>query len=131
MKRTFALIIDDDRDTIEMHETLMHLEDYVTTSIDNGLEAINWLEVNDAPDVILLDVNIPQVDGRQIYEFIRRKSKFIKTRIVIVTANSYMAVKMEKMIHARDCILQKPFKMAQLQQIARRLRLQVIDSGKL
>ena len=121
MTQGFALIIDDNMDNVEMCTILMHIEKYTTMGVYDGSEAIQWLIVNDAPDVILLDVNMPHIDGRQVYEYIRSESKYAGTKIVVVTANSYMANLMQSILCSGDYILQKPFSMLDLQQIIREI----------
>lgn len=117
MKQAFALIIDDNMDNIEMYKVLLNIERYKTAEVHDGFEAMKWLVVNDAPDIILLDINMPRIDGRQVYEYLRKDSKFDNTKIAIVTANSYMAHQMEDTLFQGDCILQKPFPMTDLRKI--------------
>ena len=124
MVKEFALVIDDNVDNVEMYTMLMSIQGYATKGLQDGEQAIQWLTDNDAPDVISLDMNMPRVDGRQVYEFLRKDPKFEKTRVVIVTANSYMIDEMASILSEGDHILQKPFKMADLQTIIRIIRQQ-------
>lgn len=124
MVKEFALVIDDNADNVEMYTMLMSIQGYTTKGLHDGAEAIQWLTDNDAPDVITLDMNMPRVDGRQVYEFLRNDPKFEKTRVVIVSANSYMIDEMASIISEGDHILQKPFNMADLQTTIRIIRQQ-------
>ena len=105
-----------------MYGILMHIEKYCVSSVQDGEQALDWLNKNDAPAILLLDINMPRVDGRQVYDYVRSKPKFSDTRVVIVTANSYMANSMQGTLHKQDYLLQKPFQMIDLQKIVRDMR---------
>ncbi|GAB5494532.1 MAG: hypothetical protein Phog2KO_47470 [Phototrophicaceae bacterium] len=122
MSNAVALIIEDNTDNIEMYGILMHIEKYSVSSVQDGEQALDWLNTNDAPAILLLDINMPRVDGRQVYDYVRNNTKFSDTRIIIITANSYMAKSMSSILHKRDYLLQKPFKMIDLQKIVRDMR---------
>ena len=122
MDRPTALIVEDNEHNIEMYSILMHIQKYTPTGIHDGLEAINWLKDNDAPEIILLDVNMPHADGRQVYQYIRGEAKFHQTCVIIVTANSYMADLMRTMLHRGDYVLPKPFPLSELQTLVRNVR---------
>jgi CheY-like chemotaxis protein len=65
-----VLIVEDDADLREMMAELLQLEGYRTQTATNGREALDYLERTDRPDVILLDLMMPVMDG---WEFRRRQ----------------------------------------------------------
>jgi CheY-like chemotaxis protein len=65
-----VLIVEDDADLREMMAQLLALEGYVATTVANGLEALEYLERGDKPNVILLDLMMPVMDG---WEFRRQQ----------------------------------------------------------
>ena len=65
-----VLIVEDDADLREMMAQLLSLEGYRSETAANGLEALRFLERGDPPDVILLDLMMPVMDG---WEFRRRQ----------------------------------------------------------
>jgi CheY-like chemotaxis protein len=65
-----VLIVEDDADLREMMAQLLSLEGYRTETASNGREALTYLERGDPPDVILLDLMMPIMDG---WEFRRRQ----------------------------------------------------------
>ena len=68
------MIVDDTRDTTEMVEKLLKSEGYNTIIAFNGIEALNKLKDlkgNEKPDLILLDMFMPELSGREVCEKIR------------------------------------------------------------
>jgi len=65
-----VLIVEDDADLREMMAQLLSLEGYRAETAPNGRDALRYLERGDRPDVILLDLMMPVMDG---WEFRRRQ----------------------------------------------------------
>jgi CheY-like chemotaxis protein len=66
-----VLIVEDDDDLREMMAQLLSIEGFQTTTVANGREALEYLHGAAKPDVILLDLMMPVMDG---WEF-RRQQK--------------------------------------------------------
>jgi len=65
-----VLIVEDDADLREMMAQLLWLEGYRAETAPNGRDALQYLERGDRPEVILLDLMMPVMDG---WEFRRRQ----------------------------------------------------------
>ena len=65
-----VLIVEDDEDLREMMAQLLTLEGFQTAAVANGREALDYLYGSARPDVILLDLMMPVMDG---WEFRRRQ----------------------------------------------------------
>lgn len=65
-----VLIVEDDEDLREMMAQLLTIEGFQTVAVANGREALEHLHAAEKPDVILLDLMMPVMDG---WEFRRRQ----------------------------------------------------------
>ena len=65
-----VLIVEDDADLRDMMAQLLNLEGFNAATAANGREALEYLQESDRPDVILLDLMMPVMDG---WEFRRRQ----------------------------------------------------------
>src|SRR6266542_4157479 len=67
-----VLIVEDDGDLRDMMAQLLTLEGYKAATVANGREALDYLHTGARPDVILLDLMMPVMDG---WEFRRRQQE--------------------------------------------------------
>jgi CheY-like chemotaxis protein len=65
-----VLIVEDDVELRDMMAQLLTLEGFVATTVANGREALEYLRRGDRPDIILLDLMMPVMDG---WEFRRKQ----------------------------------------------------------
>lgn len=86
MTHTFSiLIVDDDPNNFDVIETLLGDQDYELHYAANGKNAIAALDVCQ-PDLILLDVMMPEIDGIEVCKLIKESPKWQTVPIIMVTA---------------------------------------------
>ena len=79
------MIADDERDIIEMLEYALNKEGYHVITAEDGAETIKKAEAH-KPDIILLDIMMPKMDGIEVCRTLRSKPGFENTIIIILTA---------------------------------------------
>jgi DNA-binding response OmpR family regulator len=79
--------------------------------VETGSEALNLI-TQDAFDLIVTDINLPDISGFEITKKIRKNN--IKTPVFAVTAYSYDEIKLQAIESGIDEIFVKPFKSEEL-----------------
>ena len=74
------LLVDDNLDLIEVLAALLVARGFITFVARNGLEALELLENSEPPSVILLDLNMPVMDGRSFSPTKRKIPKLLLFR---------------------------------------------------
>jgi diguanylate cyclase len=85
MHRPSILVVDDEPNNFDVIETLLDNQDYQLHYAANGQEAIASLHLF-KPDVILLDVMMPEIDGIEVCQRIKAIPKWTSVPIIIVTS---------------------------------------------
>lgn len=79
------LLVDDDPDACEVVSRLLKQDGYQVRSAPNGREALAAL-VSHTPDLVVLDLRMPEMDGLTLLEVIRSYLRWSDLPIIIVTA---------------------------------------------
>lgn len=108
MEKT-VLIVDDEKDIVTMLSDYFRLEEYFVIIAQNGSEAIKQAEKN--PDIILLDINMPDIDGLEVCHKIRN---FVTCPILFLTAKGEDTDKIRGFAVGGDDYITKPFSLVEL-----------------
>jgi len=103
------LIVDDDAPNVKMISFLLREEGYDVVSVDNGPAALELVE-RDKPDLIILDVMMPHMDG---FEVCRRIRQRLDVPIIFLSAKGETADKVTGLQLGADDYLAKPFEPAE------------------
>ena len=105
MNKTLILVVEDDRSIQNLMVTTLKAHDYKYLTAANGETAI--LEASSHnPDIILLDLGLPDMDGIDIIKKIRTWSD---VPIIVISARSEDTDKIEALDAGADDYLTKPF----------------------
>ena len=85
MQTNIALLVDDDDDFRRLFSEVLHEEGYSVVEASNGVEAISALD-RIRPDVILIDLVMPHMDGRALFAWLRKRPDFRAVPVVFLTA---------------------------------------------
>jgi two-component system alkaline phosphatase synthesis response regulator PhoP len=120
------LVVDDEPDIVEMLSYNLEQEGYNVLNAFNGIEAID-VAVKNNPQIILLDIMMPKMDGIQVCEILRTKPEFAinKCIIVFLTARSEDYSQIAGLEVGADDYITKPVKpkvlLARIQNLLRRI----------
>lgn len=103
------LIVDDEEDILTMLKDYFGLSGYLVYTASDAAQAINMLNVN--PDLILLDINMPEMDG---IELCRKIRNYINVPIVFLTAKVEERDKINGLMAGGDDYIIKPFSIEEL-----------------
>ena len=121
MNEYLVLVVEDDKPIRNLITTTLKMNDYRFITAVRGNEAI-MLSASHKPDIIILDLGLPDIDGVEVIEHIRTWSD---VPIIIVSARSEDRDKITALDKGADDYLTKPFSvdelLARLRVIQRRL----------
>jgi signal transduction histidine kinase/CheY-like chemotaxis protein len=110
-----VLVVEDDAATRELLQRLLGKEGWAVTTAENGQAALQRV-AEQRPALILLDLMLPEMDGFQVVEALRRQDAWRSIPIVVVTAkdltaadharlNGYVEKILQKVAYSREALL--------------------------
>mgnify|MGYP000846047481 CR=1 FL=1 len=101
------LIVEDDQDFQDIYAIYLQGESFEVTRARHGREALEILE-KQTPDLIILDLIMPVMDGEEFYVRLRQQEKWRSIPVIIASVNDKMPQKIAEIgnVAAR---LKKPF----------------------
>ena len=119
METETILVVDDNRDNVEILRTFLESRNYHVAVAQDGKTALAMLE-DVRPDLVLLDVMMPGMDGWQVCRTIKNHPEFGKTRVMMVTAKGGYEDKFEGMRSGADDYVVKPIDLKELAEKVKR-----------
>jgi CheY-like chemotaxis protein len=80
------LVIDDETDILDIFRMVLEIQGYHVVTASNGREALDALKDMPPPALIVVDLMMPVMDGRQFLEAIKGESRLQHTPIVVISA---------------------------------------------
>jgi len=115
--KALAVVIEDDPQLNEIIALTLQADFDIDTCSDG---TSGWKRLTEVtPRVLVLDLNLPGMPGREILAKLRADERFKNTRVILATADGRQA---ETLIDAADIVLLKPVSPAQLRELAVRLK---------
>jgi CheY-like chemotaxis protein len=120
------LIVDDSPDTREMIAKLLELERFTVVTAEDGRAGLD-LAAAECPDLIITDINMPNLDGIEMIKILRSKPLLSNVPIMVITAygNNFASAALSA---GANYALSKPLKLDALIEGIKRL-LGKLDSN--
>ena len=120
------LIVDDEKDISDLLKYSLQKEGYQVNTAYDGEEAIEILK-KITPNLVLLDIMMPKLDGWEIAKFIKSKSEFDMTSIIFLTAKSSEIDEVHGLRIGADDYILKPISIPKL---LARIKLRIKDKSE-
>jgi len=114
-KKGTILYVEDNPDNRSLIRRVLEAEDYAVVEAINAQQALEKLEISNI-DLVLMDINMPDMDGYTLTAKIKAIQKFSKIPIVAVTANVMRGDREKSLGAGCDGYIQKPIDIDALSQ---------------
>lgn len=102
------LLVDDEPGTLQLVRKILQADGHEVFEAADGQQAIEMFDAT-KPDLVLLDVVIPQIDGLGVLQEIRRRDRL--TGVIMVSALTSEQLAVKSMLGGADDYISKPFKL--------------------
>lgn len=99
----------DDEAAIGMIVRIQFEKDYDLTVMTNGLNGMKWLMEGNIPDVIVLDLNMPEMNGIEFLKEVRKLNYFASTPLIVLSGEDSSSKRIEAFKNGADDYMMKPF----------------------
>jgi two-component system chemotaxis response regulator CheY len=121
-----ALVIDDSRAIRRVIGNILKEIGWEVTEAVHGLDALNQLEATGCPDLMLIDWNMPEMNGLEFIKAARAMSEYKEVPMMMVTTETEMERMAQAFIAGVNEYLMKPFDKTQLLE---KLQILGIETG--
>jgi DNA-binding response OmpR family regulator len=116
-----SILIVEDEDNIALAlEHLMRRDGYDLQRVANGAEALTAIR-RDPPDLVLLDVMLPEMSGYEICQSVRMDPRLTGVRILMMTARGNQMERRKGLALGADGFISKPFDVSDLRAEVKRV----------
>jgi CheY-like chemotaxis protein len=110
-----VLFADDDLEILRLLQKSLEKQGYNLHKAHNGAEALE-LALVERPNVIVLDVMMPELTGWEVCKHLRQNDEFNNTGIIMLTAIGEQLNEMTAPLYGADAHVDKPFDFSDVQQ---------------
>lgn len=82
--RIKVLVIEDEKEVLELYKLKLSLDDYNVMTAESGQEGLDKA-FKEEPDLIFLDIKMPEMDGFEVLKRLRESSKTRNTPVIIIS----------------------------------------------
>lgn len=114
------LIVEDEEAFRDFMSLALSMEGYHVRTAATGTDALGLLQAT-CPDLVILDISMPQISGWDILQYIRSESTLREVLVVILTANADEDTRRRAIQERVDALLVKPVRLDEILDVLKRL----------
>lgn len=123
LKDRTILAVDDEEEILHLYNTFLKFSGFGVKTVQNAEDCVQFL-MNNQVDLILLDVNMPGIDGLRLLEMIRTQPKNKDIPIIMISARGDENTVKKAAVLGCDNYIVKPFSLTEL---ADRIKAELFD----
>jgi two-component system phosphate regulon response regulator PhoB len=102
------LLVDDERDILDLIRIHLERDGHEILTAQDGIEGLR-VAIAQQPDVIILDLMLPKLDGISVFKRLRTESRTTEIPVIMLTAKAQQADRLNGLELGADDYLSKPF----------------------
>ena len=110
-----AWIVDDDQEMSKAMSMMLKLLEFDTTCFLNARNVVGVLISGDRPDMLVLDINMPEVSGMDLLEFLRRREEWNDLPVIMLSTEAADVTVDKAMSLGADGYVMKPVTIDELE----------------
>ncbi len=122
------LAVDDEKHIVRLVQVNLERQGYEVVTANDGREALEKVE-SEKPDLVVLDVMMPYMDGFEVLQNLRRNPNTRDIPVIMLTAKAQDADVFKGWQSGVDCYLTKPFNPMELISFVKRIFKSMEDMG--
>lgn len=107
-EKKLILLVDDDPVNLKRAQLILAKEGYAIAATLSGKQALSFLEKR-KPDIILLDINMPEMDGFEVLEHIKANTEWSEIPVIFLTADNDQETEVKGLRQGAVDFVTKPF----------------------
>lgn len=107
-KREQILVIDDQPIMLKLLEQILK-DRYEVVALENGKEALEWMYSGNIPDLVVADLNMPEIDGFEYIQRIRESGFFYDVPLIVLSGEESSTERIKCLKLGANDYLIKPF----------------------
>lgn len=107
-KREEVLVIDDQPIMLKLLEQILK-DRYEVVALENGREALEWMYSGNIPDLVVADLNMPEIDGFEYIQRIRESGFFYDVPLIVLSGEESSTERIKCLKLGANDYLIKPF----------------------
>ena len=117
-----ALVIDDNTDTADSLCQLLSLMEIDAKPAYGPRAALEFL-LREVPDLVLLDLNMPGVNGLEVLRYLRREPRLVDVPVIVVTAEDERLILQKTLRAGASAVITKPASFEELEIVLRKAKV--------